>query len=253
VLYFHGKILQELLVKINKFNQFVYTSTTCDTYTQRKFMRIIPERFIEARNNKGWSQEDCARELSTTQQSISNIEKGQTKTPKNLEKYARKLGVSVLWLIGESDTPNLVLTNTTLKHPVPLIPMNQIANWLKGSIVNNQDRITYMYISEEYVGKRLLAFPMSGNAMVSPSDPVNSLYPGTIAFLDPEAKPEINDYVVISVNEDVRLRILMEDGKDKVFCALNPQYPLILWDKKVEVLGVVLFTQKTIKKPERAV
>ena len=66
--------------------------------------KLIPERLIEARERKGWSQGRLAKAVGTSQQAVGKMEKGRTANPGSIRKIAAALGVDVEWLMGETDT-----------------------------------------------------------------------------------------------------------------------------------------------------
>ena len=51
-----------------------------------------------ARERKGWTQDELARAVGTSQQVINKIEKGKTKKPRGIEAIAKALDVSPAWL-----------------------------------------------------------------------------------------------------------------------------------------------------------
>lgn len=65
-------------------------------------MTNFSEKLKEARQNKGWNQEEFAEKVSLSQGAISQFEKGlRIPTPANIEKFAKILEVSKDYLIGD--------------------------------------------------------------------------------------------------------------------------------------------------------
>jgi transcriptional regulator with XRE-family HTH domain len=61
------------------------------------------KRIESARESLGYKQHDLAEKMGISQQAIEKIENGKTKMPRDIDKMAKILKVSVEWLItGES-------------------------------------------------------------------------------------------------------------------------------------------------------
>lgn len=58
----------------------------------------LARRLRQAREEKGFNQRDLARAASTTQQHISDIERGRIQAPRDLARLADALGKSPAWL-----------------------------------------------------------------------------------------------------------------------------------------------------------
>lgn len=70
---------------------------------------IIAGRIRRARLSKGWNQGDLARETGILQGTISRYESGERRGvhPENLIKIADATGVTVDFLVGRTDSPDI--------------------------------------------------------------------------------------------------------------------------------------------------
>lgn len=92
----------------------------------RKDVRLQTNRLRTLRKKLGLSQEDVARQLAISDKTISNYERGR-RQPDNdmLVKLAQFYGVSVSYLLGETENPKLldntivILTDKDLKDMPP--------------------------------------------------------------------------------------------------------------------------------------
>ncbi|QJR79638.1 helix-turn-helix transcriptional regulator [Alteromonas pelagimontana] len=62
-------------------------------------LSTIGSRITEARNAKGWSQDDLAAAVGTSQQNIARMEANVTRTSKYFDPICEALGVSRAWLL----------------------------------------------------------------------------------------------------------------------------------------------------------
>jgi transcriptional regulator with XRE-family HTH domain len=67
-------------------------------------MTKFSERLRQARQEKGWNQEQLAEAMDLSQSAISQFEKGlRIPTPANITKFSEILGVSRDTLVGEEE------------------------------------------------------------------------------------------------------------------------------------------------------
>ena len=67
-------------------------------------MNILGQRVKELRLERGWTQQELADKLETSNMNIANIESGRVKNPRNLSELAEILKSSPNYLLGgESD------------------------------------------------------------------------------------------------------------------------------------------------------
>lgn len=63
-------------------------------------MKQLSDRLREERRKRGLTQGDLAQLVGTTQQTISNIERGHSRSAREIVRIARALGVSADYLVG---------------------------------------------------------------------------------------------------------------------------------------------------------
>lgn len=206
-------------------------------------MPIVPERFVQARLAKGWEQPECAKMLNVKQQTISAIEKGITKHPRNLARWARQFGVSQSWLLGETDDPTPSV-QPLREYPIPILPYEEVEPWLRNPIINPKHRVYHMYFSENNVSNLLFFVEIEGDSMVSLQNLEDSYFPSHLALIDPNGKPKPGDGVLIKINQEIKLRLFTKDGTETILQAYNPKYPNIKFTKDVKILGTVKLTMK---------
>lgn len=68
-------------------------------------MNVTAQRVAAARERCGLDQSALARALGVTQGAISKIEQGRTANSRLLPRIAARTGVSLEWLLGETDDP----------------------------------------------------------------------------------------------------------------------------------------------------
>jgi len=84
----------------------------------------LAKRLIEAREKSGLTQAQLAEKVGIKQQSIYQIEDGQTKKPRHIEKIAEVLNVSSSWLLfGEPGGAEIIN-----KNKVPVYSWDGIFN-----------------------------------------------------------------------------------------------------------------------------
>ncbi len=67
-----------------------------------------PERLIELREARGWSQSELGRQSGVGQSTINRLEQGETRAPRNVFDIAEALGTSPDYLLGRTDDPGFV-------------------------------------------------------------------------------------------------------------------------------------------------
>jgi len=70
-------------------------------------MSLTAARLSEAMRKRGWDQKELAQRVDATQGAISKILVGKTSNSRLLPKIAAQLGVSLPWLLGQSDNDSI--------------------------------------------------------------------------------------------------------------------------------------------------
>jgi len=80
--------------------------------------------------------------------------------------------------------------------------------------------------------------------MVSPNNIAESCVQGDLALVDPLMEPQVGHIVLMYYKGETRLRKIMLDGTQKIFKPLNEQYPIIKFSPRIQILGVLVMTQR---------
>lgn len=136
--------------------------------------RFRPERLVELRTAKGWSQSELARRAGTTQPSINRLESGGTDRPRNLLELARVLGTSPEYLIGETDDPALSNALADRRLPFRGAP--------SGLTASNDDSVEIEHID--------LRFGMGGTYLDNPVEIQRRRFPRSWLRTITKAPPE---------------------------------------------------------------
>ena len=76
---------------------------------------MLGKRVESARVSLGWKQHELAEKMGVSQQAIQKIEDGRTKMPRDINKLATILDVSVEWLITGNQPEPIVKTSEDKK------------------------------------------------------------------------------------------------------------------------------------------
>lgn len=164
-------------------------------------------KIAEARKAKGWNQQELAEKIGTTQQVISRYESGD-RDPKAsvIAAMSSALGVTVSYLLGMDEDPNVIQMRRSPSHPMPVV----------GRIAAGTPREAIYQAGETHDAPESLweAHPdgfwleVSGNSM-------NRLFPeGTLVLVDPDEEVRNGDVAVVFVNgDDATLKRVYYDGE----------------------------------------
>jgi transcriptional regulator with XRE-family HTH domain len=98
-------------------------------------MAEFGDRLKQARQKKGWNQEQLAKETGLTQASISQYEKGvRLPPPKIMEQLAESLGVTKDFLAGDEEGAferKILMRNIDSLSPESIAKINAIAEMMK--------------------------------------------------------------------------------------------------------------------------
>lgn len=103
----------------------------------------IGKRVESARESLGYKQHELAEKMGISQQAIEKIENGKTKMPRDIDKMAKILKVSVEWLItGESMPINTLQNEKENKENKSIIEsVNFLTESQKQSVIDFIERL----------------------------------------------------------------------------------------------------------------
>lgn len=133
----------------------------------------------------------------------------------------------------------------TLDRKIPVIKLVEVEDWIHGRITNQNTKGSFMKDSEV---EGHFCVEISGDAMVSPINAIDSYLNGELATVNTTMTPKEGDVVIFSHKNSVKIRQISKDGTDSILTALNPQYPVIMMDE-VKIFGIIISTERKRYKP----
>lgn len=184
------------------------------------------------------NESQLARKTGIGQPVIHRMASGETENPKikTLVPVAKFFGISISQLIGEEPLPNKQQPGSFLTSRqwagVPLLEWDEAVNWneLDKSKLARQISVD-VRISDDSFALRVRDSSMK------------PLFPeGTLIVVDPAAKPQNRDFVVVHLADQKWpvFKQLLVDGDDMYLKPLNPDFRLTHLDKPHKILGVVV-------------
>lgn len=133
---------------------------------------------------------------------------------------------------------------------IPVLLLNEVENWVQGRITNKNKKGIFMIDSNRFSKvEGHFCVEIAGDAMISPSNPIDSYINGETAVVNTDLTPKEGDVVIFSHKNSVKIRKISKDGSENVLTALNPQYPVIMMDDEVRILGIIISTERKRYKP----
>lgn len=164
------------------------------------------QRIVEARKAKGWSQQDLANELGTSQATIQRYESGN-RDPKSgvVVALSAALGVTVSYLLGVSDDPYVITQAPSSSRPMPVV--GRIAAGTPREAIGLDGETHDIPESLWRDHKRAFWLTVAGNSM-------NRLFAeGTLVLIDPDEEVRNGDVAVVFVNgDDATLKRVFFEG-----------------------------------------
>ena len=209
----------------------------------------LGKRVEKRRIQLGMTQAQLGLIAGLAQNSIHNIESGETKRPRKIDALAEALNCTpeyLLFGIGEtqadkkSENSN-VAPGPTLKAAVPLISWVQAGAWSEISEIKAYD--AERYLCPVNCSDLTFALKVQGVSM----EP--KFFDGDLIFVDPEAECIHGSYVVARLddnNEATFKQLIIESGQ-KFLKAANPNWPeqLIPINGNCTLVGKVIFAGKS--------
>lgn len=210
----------------------------------------LGKRVEKRRVQLGMTQAQLGLITGLAQNSIHNIESGETKRPRKIDALAQALNCTPEYLLfgigetqdGEKSINSNVSLGPTLKSAVPLISWVQAGAWSEISEIKEYD--ADRYLCPVKCSDQTFALKVQGVSM----EP--KFYDGDLIFVDPEAECIHGSYVVARLddnNEATFKQLIIESGQ-KFLKAANPNWPeqLIPINGNCTLVGKVIFTGKAL-------
>jgi len=227
-------------------------------------MHIIGERLKEIRKKLGITQGELASLIGVSETTVWNWENGR-REPRSTEinKLAGVLGVSVSYLLGETDVNHENIKKGSFQPvvEVPVLDASLVACAGKGNHVENiyakADKTIYLPTSDIGVistdmDKRPFAVVIEGDSMENAGIPDKSM-----VIINPAEEIYDGDIVLIAFGIMAQIAIkwifFKRDGSIELRAA-NPAYPPLIFNKEdiendmIKIIGKVMYV---INKPKR--
>mgnify|MGYP000844268620 CR=1 FL=1 len=229
-------------------------------------MHIIGERLKEIRKKLGITQGELASLIGVSETTVWNWENGK-REPRSTEinKLAKVLGVSVSYLLGETDVNHENIKRGSFQSviEVPILDPALVACAGKGNHVENiyakVDKTIYFPASDigvisTDIDKRPFAVVVEGDSMENAGIPDKSL-----VVINPAEEIYDGDIVLIAFGIMTQIAVkwifFKRDGSIELRAA-DPAYPSLIFTKEdieydmVKILGKVM---SVINKPKRGI
>lgn len=211
------------------------------------------DRLKKARTHAGLNQAELATRIGVRQTSVSDLERGKSRSTSFVTQMAYEMGVNALWLAtGKGEMLELGASN----HDANVAPAEQPAQSYR-----------YPVISEVQAGKFgdcVVPYPpggedcfeitayqakgpafwleVTGDSMTAPAGVSPSVPAGTLVLVDTGIEPTVGKLVVAQLDDsnEATFKRLITDGGQKYLQALNPAYPLIRINGNCRIVGVAV-------------
>lgn len=212
---------------------------------------LIGRRLWELRMRAGETQAEFASRLGVPRSTYSLWETGQRMPdPETLRAVAEKLGVSVAYLVGETDDARpfeTIGTDPTEGQALPVVPIPILGVIHAGDPIPAEEQIIgWTAIPADMTrGDEYFALRVRGDCMAGGTKPINE---GDIVIVRRQPDVSNGEIAVVlwpDVSEAQLRRVYRRDGT-VILRADNPAYPPeIVRSRELRILGVVVGIQTT--------
>jgi SOS-response transcriptional repressor LexA len=187
------------------------------------------------------TQEELAKKLGVTRSAVAHYVQGTRHPPlRQVIKLAAILKTDPAWLqFGESQETATSSSQSIKKgsNRIPILDWHQTIDFHPDYL---HDKYNYL----EYFNRNRIecyALLIKGDAMISPMNQSMSFPQGSYIIIDPNKAPKNGSYIITSSsNKEAILRQYVEEGGIIYLKPLNPQYPLMQFERNTKILGVVV-------------
>ncbi|WP_411572246.1 LexA family protein [Vreelandella titanicae] len=211
------------------------------------------DRLKKARKLAGLNQAELAKRIGVQQTSISDLERGKSKSTSFSTQIAHELGVSALWLatgkgemskvMGNSPDKNVSVAPTPIRYSrYPVISEVQAGKFSE-CVVPYPAGMEDRHETTDYAAKGpAFWLEVTGDSMTAPAGVRPSIPEGTLVLVDTGIEATPGKLVVAQLDEsnEATFKKLVADGGQKYLKPLNPAYPLIPINGNCRILGVAV-------------
>lgn len=210
----------------------------------------LKDRLKQARKHAKLSQAQLAERAGIAQASVSEIERGITRTSGHLVKFATICGVNAVWLsegIGSmlSEATGTASNVAPVSQPdkyfrYPVISWVAAGAWAE-AVEPFPPGFSDRYELSEYDAKGpAFWLEVKGDSMTAPVG--QSIAEGTLILVDTEADVQHGKLVIAKLadSNEATFKKLVEDGGRRYLKPLNPAYPTEQCTGDCRIIGVVV-------------
>ncbi|WP_440090120.1 LexA family protein [Pseudomonas fragariae (ex Marin et al. 2024)] len=225
-----------------------------NTFLQgERFTFIFPvmelkDRLKQARKHAQLTQAELAERAGIKQASVSEIERGLTRTSGYLVKFATICQVDPVWLsegsgsmISSREPSNVAMVaQPEQMYRYPVVSWVTAGSWSE-AVQPFPDGFSDRYDLSDYKSKGpAFWLEVKGDSMTSTSAP--SIPEGSQILVDTEADVRPGKLVIAKLadSNEATFKKLVEDGGVRYLKPLNPAYPTVQCSDDCKIIGVVV-------------
>lgn len=212
----------------------------------------LAQRLQERMDELGLTQDALALKSKVSQTTIHKLIAGKAHESRKLVVIAAALGVTGSWLqTGKPPkfAPGMfgdAFNNTEAVHQniheVPLI------SWVKAGLFCDSPDLFQPGDAEDMIpaskkyGPHTYALRVVGDSMVFPYPSKDSIFPGTIVFVDPDKAVYNGAKIIVRIEgtDEATCKVYKEDMGRRFLNPQNPQYPPIEMNETMHICGVIV-------------
>lgn len=219
------------------------------------------DRLKQARKQAGLNQAELAKRIGVQQTSISDLERGKSKSTSFATQIAHELGVSPLWLAAGKG-PMHSVSELPAEYHVNTAPAAQPLRYFSYPVISEVNAglfadcvVPYPSGMEErheitdYKAQgQAFWLEVTGDSMTAPPGVSPSIPEGSLVLVDTGKEALPGKLVVAQLDESnqATFKKLIIDGGQKYLKPLNPAYPLIPINGNCRIIGVAVKAQMNL-------
>ncbi|MBC3948323.1 LexA family protein [Pseudomonas folii] len=210
-------------------------------------MNTTGSRIAASREKKGMNQSELGRALGVSPQSVQAWESDKNvPRPQRLKAISEALGVSVSYLMGESDPEPQETSNVGPVRQPKLLYHYPVVSWVTAgawteAVQPFPDGFSDRYEPSDYNSKGAAFWlEVRGDSMTSLSG--TSIPEGMLILVDTEADVRPGKFVIAKLpnSEEATFKKLVEDAGRRYLKPLNPAYSMIECSDDCRIIGVAV-------------
>jgi transcriptional regulator with XRE-family HTH domain len=204
-------------------------------------------RLLYAIEKAGYTQQSFAKEMGCSGSTLNKIVHNEVDDTTWLIKFAVKLNVPAEWLqFGHTKNCVQIIQDGKIReiktsddHP----PFNLGVPWYKWDYIPTKTIDEKSLPQKEFIkggSWRTICLVIEDDINLSPDMYVNDFHKGDIIYIDPEIPPSDGCMVLAYIKGDATIvfRQYMSLRNKWWLRTLNPQFPAIMVDERITILGV---------------